>query len=45
MPFAEYFPIQALDFLTAEEKSAIFYGNAARFLRLSEEEVGRHHGR
>ena len=35
--------IQSLDFLTTEEKGAIFYDNAARFLRLSEEEIARHH--
>jgi predicted TIM-barrel fold metal-dependent hydrolase len=34
--------IQSLDFLTAEEKAAIFYDNAARFLGLSEEEIARH---
>lgn len=35
--------VQSLDFLTVEEKRAIFYGNAARFLGLSEEERARHH--
>jgi len=35
--------IQSADFLTAEQKSDIFYNNAARFLRLSEAEVARHH--
>lgn len=37
--------IQSLDFLTLEEKRGIFYNNAARFLRLSEEEIDRHHGK
>ena len=36
--------IQSADFLTPEEKADIFYNNAARFLRLSEEEIARHHG-
>lgn len=36
--------IQSLAFLTAEEKGAILYSNAARFLGLSEEEIARHHG-
>ena len=35
--------IQSLDILTLEEKKGIFYDNAARFLRLSEEEIVRHH--
>jgi predicted TIM-barrel fold metal-dependent hydrolase len=37
--------VQSLDFLTVEEKGAIFYDNAARFLGLSEEERAAHHGR
>lgn len=37
--------VQSIDFLTIEEKKAIFYDNAARFLGLSEEEIARHHGR
>lgn len=36
--------VQSLDFLTVEEKEAILYGNAARFLGLSAEEVARHRG-
>lgn len=36
--------IEAAPFLTAEQKRDIFYHNAARFLRLSEEEMARHHG-
>jgi uncharacterized protein len=35
--------INALDFLSQEEKAGIFYHNAARFLGLSEETVARHH--
>jgi len=35
--------VQALNFLTLEEKKGIFYSNAARFLRLSGEEISRHH--
>lgn len=37
--------VQDLDFLTVEEKAAVFYDNAARFLRLSDEEISRHHGK
>jgi uncharacterized protein len=36
--------IEAAPFLTAEQKRDIFYENAARFLRLSEEERARHRG-
>ncbi len=38
--------VRAIDeapFLTAQQKRDIFYNNAARFLRLSEEEIARHH--
>jgi len=35
--------VQSLDFLTLEEKEGIFYGNAARFLNLSEENIAEHH--
>lgn len=35
--------IESAEFLTEEQKRDIFYYNAARFLRLSEEEVARHH--
>jgi predicted TIM-barrel fold metal-dependent hydrolase len=38
--------IAAIDeapFLSAEQKRDIFYNNAARFLRLSKEEIARHH--
>ncbi len=31
--------IQTADFLTEEQRADIFYNNAARFLRLSEEEI------
>jgi len=34
--------IQSADFLTTEEKADIFYNNAARFLRLSDEEISGH---
>ena len=37
--------VEECPFLTAEQKRDIFYNNAARFLRLSEEEIARHHGR
>lgn len=35
--------IESADFLSQEQKRAILYDNAARFLRLSEEEIERHH--
>jgi predicted TIM-barrel fold metal-dependent hydrolase len=35
--------IESADFLSHEQKRAILYNNAARFLRLSEEEMARHH--
>jgi uncharacterized protein len=37
--------IESADFLTPQQKRDIFYNNAARFLRLSEAEIARHHGR
>jgi predicted TIM-barrel fold metal-dependent hydrolase len=37
--------IQSAEFLTREQKADIFYNNAARFLRLSEEQIARHQGR
>ena len=37
--------IESAPFLDEEEKRDIFYNNAARFLRLSEEEIARHHGK
>lgn len=35
--------IESASFLSEEQKRDIFYNNAARFLRLSEEEIKRHH--
>ena len=35
--------IEAATFLTEEQKRAIYYDNAARFLQLTEEEIARHH--
>lgn len=37
--------IEEAPFLSEEHKRDILYNNAARFLRLSEEEIARHHGR
>jgi predicted TIM-barrel fold metal-dependent hydrolase len=37
--------IESAAFLTASQKRDIFYNNAARFLKLSEKEIARHHGR
>lgn len=37
--------IEAAPFLSAEQKRDIFYNNAATFLRLSKQEIDRHHGR
>ena len=37
--------VVSADFLTEEQKQDILYNNAARFLRLSEEEIAKHHGR
>ncbi len=37
--------LEAVPFLSTDEKRDIFYHNAARFLRLSPAEVRRHHGR
>ena len=36
--------VEEASFLSEEQKRDIFYNNAARFLRLSEEEIARHHG-
>ena len=36
--------IDAMEFLTPEQKADIFYYNAARFLELSEEEIAAHWG-
>jgi hypothetical protein len=35
--------INSADFLTPEQKRDIFYNNAARFLRLSKEEIEKDH--
>ena len=35
--------IETADFLTEEQKRDILYNNAARFLRLSEEQIAGHH--
>jgi predicted TIM-barrel fold metal-dependent hydrolase len=37
--------IEEAPFLSDEQKRDILYNNAARFLRLSEEEIARHHGK
>jgi hypothetical protein len=37
--------IEEAPFLTAEQKRGVLYDNAARFLRLSQAEIDRHHGR
>jgi len=37
--------IESADFLTEQQKRDIFYNNAARFLKLSPEQIRRHHGR
>jgi hypothetical protein len=37
--------IDSADFLSREQKRDVLYNNAARFLRLSEEEIARHHER
>ena len=36
--------IEQAPFLSTEQKRDILYNNAARFLRLSDEEIARHHG-
>ena len=35
--------VNALGFLTVDEKQDIFYDNAAKFLGLTAEEIARHH--
>lgn len=37
--------IQEADYLTREQKADVLYNNAARFLRLSEQDISQHHGR
>jgi uncharacterized protein len=39
------FAIESAAFLTEAQKRDILYHNAARFLKLSQEEIDRHHGR
>ena len=36
--------IEDADFLTEEQKRDILYHNAARFLRLTDEQIATHHG-
>ena len=36
---------ESAEFLTPQQKRDIYYNNAARFLRLSDAEIARHHGR
>jgi predicted TIM-barrel fold metal-dependent hydrolase len=36
--------IEQADFLSAEQKRNILYNNAARFLRLTPEQIAKHHG-
>ena len=47
-PWAIDVAIEAIEqapFLSEEQKRDIFYNNAARFLRLSKEDIAKHHGR
>ena len=37
--------VESATFLTAPQRRDIFYNNAARFLKLGEQEIARHHGR
>lgn len=37
--------VESADFLSEEQKRDILYNNAARFLKLSEEQIAQHHGR
>lgn len=37
--------VNTADFLNSEQKRDILYNNAARFLRLSNEEIAKHHGK
>ena len=36
--------IETAQFLSKDEKRDILYNNAARFLRLSQQQIARHHG-
>ena len=37
--------VESATFLTAPQRRDFFYNNAARFLKLGEQEIARHHGR
>lgn len=37
--------IESAKFLSEAQQRDIFYNNAARFLRLTDDEIARHHGR
>ena len=37
--------VESAPFLSQEQRRDIFYNNAARFLRLTEEEIAKHHRR
>jgi uncharacterized protein len=37
--------VESADFLSEEQKRDILYHNAARFLKLSEAQIAKHHGR
>jgi predicted TIM-barrel fold metal-dependent hydrolase len=37
--------LESADYLTEAQKRDVFYNNAARFLRLTEQEIAAHHGR
>jgi predicted TIM-barrel fold metal-dependent hydrolase len=37
--------VESADILSNEPKRGVLYNNAARFLRLSEEDIASHHGR
>ena len=37
--------VKSLDYLTSDEKADILYNNAARFLRLSDEQIAKHYGK
>ena len=36
--------VKSIDYLSDREKKGILYDNAARFLRLTEDEIARYHG-
>jgi uncharacterized protein len=37
--------VQTADFLSEEQKRDILYHNVVRFLKLSEAQIAKHHGR